>query len=131
MMTDMGTVVGMDRPKGMVLDGIRELSRGNEQAALEAFSQALTGADDPDTAALCAARLLVLRRQTDEAGKVLEDLVESRPDLAEARLLLGNVYRDSCRFFEAVRSFRAVLHLDPRNAEAAAALHELLDVQEP
>jgi tetratricopeptide (TPR) repeat protein len=131
MMTDTEMVVGTDQPKGLVLEGIRELSRGNEQAALEAFSRALAGADDPDTAALCAARLLMLRARFDEAGRTLESLAEERPGLAEARLLLGYVYRRQCRFFDAIHSFRAALHLEPGNAVAEAALHELLDVQEP
>jgi tetratricopeptide (TPR) repeat protein len=130
MMTNREIVMDREPAGVLVLEGMRELSRGNEQAALAAFGEALAGTGDPH-AELCNARLLVLRRRYDEAQGVLEELVRCGPGLAEAQVLLGIVYRETYRFFDAVRSFRAALRLDPRNEAAGDALRELLDVQEP
>jgi tetratricopeptide (TPR) repeat protein len=120
-----------DGPKSLVLDGIRELSCGNEREALESFSLALAGSDGSGTAELCAARLLILRGRHDEAARALEGLLAGRPCCVEARVLLGAAHRGRNRLLEAIASYRAALVLDPANRGAAEALRELLDVQEP
>jgi Flp pilus assembly protein TadD len=130
-MTTTLRVMGTDPATCLILEGIREFSRGNEEEALEAFSLALAGTDEDPAAALCKARLLILRRRYGEAAELLEALAESRPDLAEARMLLGIAHREECRIGEAMRRFREVLLLDPRNEAAEEALREILDVQEP
>jgi Flp pilus assembly protein TadD len=116
---------------GLILQGIRDFSLGNEEEALAAFSHALAGTDDATSAALCSARLLILRRRNDEAVELLEALVDSKPGLADARLLLGTAQKNKGRIFEAMRSFRAALLLDPGNESAESALSEILEAQEP
>ncbi len=113
----------------MLLDGIRELSRGNEQAALETFARALD--EDGTVGALCSARLRILRREPDRAARTLAALIEREPGLAEAHYLLGTAHRGRCCTFEAIRCFREALRLDPGHARAASELHDLLDVQDP
>jgi hypothetical protein len=120
-----------DRQRGLLVAAIRELTRGNEREALESFHSVLSGADDPVTAALCSARLLIINRQFEEAASVLEDLLTRSPATVEAHLLLGIVHRETYRLFDAIGSFRAVLVLEPSNERAGEALRELLDVQEP
>jgi tetratricopeptide (TPR) repeat protein len=113
----------------LLLDGIRELSRGNELAALETFSRALDG--DASIGALCTARLRLLRREHAKAQEGLEALIEREPGLAEAHFLIGTAHRGQFRTPEAIRSFREALRLDPGHARAALELADLLDVQEP
>jgi tetratricopeptide (TPR) repeat protein len=124
-------IMAMDGPQSLVMEGIRELYRGNEEGALEAFSMVLAGTGDALAAALCYARLLLLRRRYAEAVSALETLVRDEPDCLTAWLLLGTAQRASYRMFDAVRSYQAALALEPGNAEAAEALNELLEVQEP
>jgi len=121
-----------------LLSGIRELSRGNDGEALEAFTRALTldptlGAltSDPALGALCSARLHILRRDYPSAQALLERLVARDPGLAEAHFLLGQVFHARCRLFEAIASYRRALQLRPDDPRAASALSDLLDVQEP
>jgi Flp pilus assembly protein TadD len=115
----------------LLVAGIRELSRGNDRTAFAAFERALAGSRDSTLGALCSARFLILDGRLDDARRVLGDLVEKRPDLTEAHYLLGRVHRDSFRMLDAVQSFREALRLDPVDRRAAAALGEILDVQEP
>lgn len=116
--------------KTILLAGIRELSRGNEREALEAFARALEGTEDV-TAALCAARRLILERAFGEAAVLLQELVRREPDLAEAHYLLGRAHQRMFQNPEAIRSFRQALALDPGDPRADASLRLLLDVQEP
>lgn len=111
------------------MTGIRELSRGNEQAALRSFARAL--ADDPCLAALCTARLHLLSREPEQALRTLRSLAEREPGVAEASYLMGVAHRQAFRTFEALRSFREALRLDPSHARAAEALAELTNVDEP
>jgi Flp pilus assembly protein TadD len=131
MMTNTLTFTETDLRMSLILDGIRELSRGRDEEALEAFGRALAGTEEAPAAALCSARLLILRRRYDEATELLGELAEGRPDLAEAQMLLGRAHRARGRIFEAMRAFRAVLALEPWNASAEEALREILEVQEP
>ena len=115
----------------LLLSGVRELSHGNEQAALESFTRALADMEDAALGALCSARLHLLQREAAEAIRVLETLTAREPLMAEAHFLLGKAYQERCRLFDAIRSYRTVLSLDPSDQRAAQALDELLDVQEP
>jgi tetratricopeptide (TPR) repeat protein len=119
----------IDASQDLLLSGIRELSCGNEGAALAAFACALSV--DSTLGALCSARLHMLRREHAEALALLQELIDQEPDIAEAHFLLGQVYRACCLPFEAVACFRRVLALEPDDPRAAAALSLLLEVQEP
>ncbi len=122
-------IVMIDAPQNLMLSGIRELSRGNDGEALEAFTEALKGRSPLGD--LCSARLHILRRQYAAAQALLENLIGREPDLAEAHFLLGQVHLASCRLFEAIASYRMAVALDPDDQRAASALSDLLDVQEP
>jgi tetratricopeptide (TPR) repeat protein len=127
----------------LTMQGIRALTRGDEEGALEAFGLALEGSGDHFEARLCRARLLVMRRRYDEAEEALAELAGEAPESAEARdraearnhaeawLLLGIAQRERFRLYDAVDSFRAAALLDPLDGRAGAALRELLEVQEP
>ena len=121
-----------------LLSGIRELSRGNDGEALEAFTRALAADPTPGAQSshsilgdLCSARLYILRRDYPSAQALLERLVSRDPGLAEAFFLLGQVFQARCRLFEAIASYRRALELRPDDRRAASALSDLLDVQEP
>jgi predicted Zn-dependent protease len=131
LMNHLETTIVMEPDRGLLLSGIRELSRGNEKEALETFTRALAGMGDASLEALCSARLLLIRRQPMEAVRVLQTLVAQKPALSEAHFLLARAYQDSGRMFDAVRSYRKSLALDPSDRRAALAIGELLDVQEP
>ncbi len=128
-MEDHNSTMTIDAPQELLLSGIRELSRGNEGPALEAFASALSL--ESVLGALCSARLRILRREHAAAQALLEKLIDREPDLAEAHFLLGQVHRSCCRLFEAVACFRRALALEPGDRHCAAALSNLLDVQEP
>jgi tetratricopeptide (TPR) repeat protein len=121
----------------LAMQGIRALTHGDEEGALEAFGLALDGSGDYFEARLCRARLLVIRRRYEEAEAALAGLAEEAPDSAEARnraeawLLLGIAQREQFRLYDAIGSFRTAALLDPSDDRAGAALLELLDVQEP
>ncbi len=119
----------MNTTNEQVLYGIRELSRGNDGEALEAFTRALEGSSS--LGELCSARLHILRREYAAAQVVLERLIGQEPKLAEAHFLIGQVHQANCRLFESIASFRTALALDPDDRRAASALSDLLDVQEP
>ena len=120
-----------DKSEDLLLAGLVELSRGNEEEALEAFVALLAGNEESRLASLCAAQLLMKRRDFPGAAAFLEGLVARDPELAEARFLLGQAYRGMHLTIEAIQSYRASLALDPANARAQAALDELTGVQEP
>ncbi len=124
-----GTTVTIEAPQELLLSGIREFSRGNEGAALEAFACALSG--DSVLGALCSARLRILHREHGAARALLEKLIDREPELAEAYFLLGQVHQACFRLFDAIACFRRALALEPADRRAAAALSNLLDVQEP
>ena len=119
----------IEGPQDLLLSGIREFSRGNEGAALEAFACALSVDSVPG--ALCSARLRILHREHAAAQALLEKLIDREPELAEAYFLLGQVHQACCRLFEAIACFQRALALQPADRRAAAALSNLLDVQEP
>jgi hypothetical protein len=119
----------LDAPRGMVLDGIRALCAGRQEAALESFASALPG--ESELWALCSARLHLLRGEMHAARVRLEEVVARAPSMAEAHFMLGQVHRAACRTFEAMASFREALRREPSHRRAAAALAELLEVQEP
>ena len=66
-----------------------------------------------------------------EAAAILLAATAREPSLAEAHYLLGLALRGMYRNFDAIRSFRTALTLEPDNAEARMAMDELLNVQEP
>jgi cytochrome c-type biogenesis protein CcmH/NrfG len=130
-MENIDTTIVMESDQNLLLSGVRELSRGNEGAALETFTRALAGMGDSTLEALCSARLLLLRREMPQATRVLESLRSREPSCAEASFLLGEAYRETGRLFDAVQSFRMAVALDASDRRAAQALTEILDVQEP
>jgi predicted Zn-dependent protease len=115
----------------LLLGGLIELSRGNDAAALETFGRLLAGSGESTVAALCSAQLLMRRGDPLAAADVLRGLVERAPACAEARYLLGQAYARSYRIVDAARCYREALALSPCDAQARAALDELIDVQEP
>jgi Flp pilus assembly protein TadD len=123
------STVTMEPAGDLLLDGIRELSRGDERAALETFMGVLDG--DATLGALCSARLHILRREPEQAARTLAELIAREPGLAEAHYMLATVHRDGYRTFDAIRCFREALRLDPTHSRAAEGLSDLLDVQEP
>jgi predicted Zn-dependent protease len=125
------TLIRNDRAGGLLLEGLVELSRGNDEAALEAFVALLAGSERSTLATLCAARLLMKRREMAGAAAILEDLAAREPALAEARYLLGQAYRGTYRTIEAIRSYRAALDLDPAHEGARSALEQLAGAEEP
>jgi predicted Zn-dependent protease len=119
------------RENDLLLGGLIELSRGNDAEALECFGRLLAGSGESTVAALCSAQLLMRRGDPLAAVDMLQALVEREPGCAEARCLLGQAYARGYRIIDAIRCYREALALSPRDAQARAALDELIDVQEP
>jgi cellulose synthase operon protein C len=69
--------------------------------------------------ALQLGRLLTREGRSDEALQVLEQAVYSDPFSAPLHRMLGDLYLDSGRNREAVRTFAVLLELDPRDRAAA------------
>jgi cytochrome c-type biogenesis protein CcmH/NrfG len=53
-----------------------------------------------------------------QAESTLRDVLRERPDLAEAHVVLGQVYRATNLRSRALASYRKALELDPQNEEA-------------
>jgi tetratricopeptide (TPR) repeat protein len=60
-----------------------------------------------------------------QAESTLRDVLRSKPDLAEAHLVLGHVYRATNLRSRALASYRKALELDPRSEEAQAEVAAL------
>ena len=125
------TIIRNDQAGSLLLEGLVELSRGNDEEALEAFVALLAGSEQSTLAALCAAQLLLRRRDNAAAAALLEELAAREPGLAEAHFLLGQARRAMCRTIEAIRSYREALELDPEHRGARAALEQLACAEEP
>jgi tetratricopeptide (TPR) repeat protein len=125
------TLIRTSEAQDLLLRGLLELSRGDDEAALEAFAALLAGSDESSLAALCAAQLLTKRRDFAGAAAILEALAARDPALAEAHKLLGQAYLGMHRTMAAIQSFRRSLALDPADDTARAALDDLTSVQEP
>lgn len=82
---------------------------------------------DADNAAYRDTQAWVFRaqRKFDEAETVLEKATTMQPPLADVRYHLGVVYLDRGKADPARRAFTEALAIDPKHAEAAAALEKL------
>jgi tetratricopeptide (TPR) repeat protein len=130
-MTCTDTASGRRPGESLLLAGLVHLTLGDREAALEAFEKARGGAEGSWLASLCAAEILIDRRDYREAAELLAEQIGRTPELAEAHYLLGLAYQRVYRNSDAIRCFRTALVLEPAHRRAAAGLAELIDVQEP
>ncbi|HEY3347595.1 MAG TPA: tetratricopeptide repeat protein [Nitrospirota bacterium] len=70
-------------------------------------------------------RALLEKGDTDGACKQFEAVVKTAPDNLLAHRKLGEIYRLQGRVTEAIRSFRMLTLLNPKDAEAKEAIEEL------
>jgi tetratricopeptide (TPR) repeat protein len=73
-------------------------------------------------AALLQAHCLISLRQPHAAADILRQLVDERPDLADAHRYLAGIYYDQVDLIHAVPHLEAVAKLDPKDARALALL---------
>jgi curved DNA-binding protein CbpA len=108
--------------------GLNALKGNQLKIALDSLTQANElKSDEPDyMAALAWAKFCAANDKQSVAGevrKVLTVVIRKNPDTtAQARIWLGRVERMLGRDQEALRLFRAVLDIEPRNPEATAEI---------
>jgi predicted Zn-dependent protease len=117
--------------KDVLLDGLVELSRGNDEGALEQFTRLLAGKGESSLAAMCSAQLLLKKGDAAAAVALLENARAEAPGSAALSYLLGTAYARTYRTFDAIACFRETLAIAPGDEQARVALDELLCVQEP
>jgi predicted Zn-dependent protease len=129
----MEKITTMERAGGtdMLLEGLVELSRGNDEGALELFTHLLAGKGESSLAAMCSAQLLLKKGDAAAAVALLEKARTEAPGSAALSFLLGTAYARTCRTFDAIACFRETLAIAPGDEQAREALEELLCVQEP
>jgi tetratricopeptide (TPR) repeat protein len=108
--------------------GLNALKGNQMKVALDALTQANElKSDEPDyVAALAWAKFCAASNKDSIAGEVrksLQVVIRKNPDeTAQARIWLGRVERMMGRDKEALRLFREVLDIEPRNPEATAEI---------
>lgn len=102
------------------LTGLGEvaLKRGDPEAAVRSFSEALALAPDDEAAAYNVGEILFSNQKTDEAIRYFEMAVRIRKDWPKPYYRLGFVYLNTGDYAKALENFKTFLALDPANPEA-------------
>lgn len=99
--------------------GVIHLHQNRSGEALEYFRKAIDISDNFLLARCGLAVALSRTGRKDEAAEELENLIQSKPDIAEAYFQLGYLYRDRGEIGKAITSWEQFLRLskDPRRSE--------------
>jgi len=95
---------------------------GDDEKALEAFSELRRESDESLLANFFLAQLHMKRNEHAMALPLLEELIRMSPDFAEAHFLLGQAYAGLYKNFDAVRCFRKAVELNPEDKRAQMML---------
>jgi tetratricopeptide (TPR) repeat protein len=95
---------------------------GNDEKAQEAFSILRRESQESLLANYFLAQLYMKRNEHAKALPLLEELVKMNPNFAEAHFLLGEAYAGLYKNFEAIRSFRTAVELNPEDKRARMML---------
>lgn len=101
---------------------------GNDEAALEGFTNLRKVSQSSLIANFYLAQLKMKERKYDEALQLLKELSEVTPNLAEVHYLLGTVQFRLHNNSEAIKSYRKTLELNPEDTRARSVLELLIDV---
>jgi len=95
---------------------------GNDERALESFSELRKESSESLLANFFLAQLHMKRGEHARALELLEELIRTSPDFAEAHFLLGEAYAGMYKNFDAVRCFRRAVELNPEDKRARMML---------
>ena len=95
---------------------------GDDEKALESFSRLRRESSESLLANYFLAQLHIKRNEHAKALDLLEELVRTSPDFAEAHFLLGEAYAGLYKNFDAVRCFRRAVELNPADKRARLML---------
>lgn len=95
---------------------------GNDEEALQAFSDLRRESEESLLANFFLAQLHIKRNEHAKSLDLLEELIRMSPDFAEAHFLLGQAYAGLYKNFDAVRCFRRAVELNPEDKRARMML---------
>ena len=95
---------------------------GNDEKALGAFSDLRRESSESLLANFFLAQLHMKRGEHLKALELLEELIKTSPDFAEAHYMLGEAYAGLYKNFDAVRCFRRAAELNPEDKRARMML---------
>lgn len=101
---------------------------GNDEAALDGFSNLRKVSPNSLIANFYLAQLKMKERKYDEALELLKELSAVAPNLAEVHYLLGTVQFRMHNNTEAIKSYRKTVELNPEDTRARSVLELLVDV---
>lgn len=99
---------------------------GNDEAALEEFTQLRSVSPESLIANFHLAQLKIKQRKYEEALLLLKELSEVSPNLAEVHYLLGTVQYRLHNNSQAIQSYRRTLELNPNDTRAQSVLEMLV-----
>ena len=99
----------------LALRGDAYLATGQINEAVQAYDEALTKDTTNANARLGKARVLVAQKRLDQARIELDGLIQSHPDLAEARIVRGELARQAGQLDLAGTDFAKAIELEPNN----------------
>ena len=100
---------------------------GNDDKALESFSTLRRESPESLLANFFLAQLCMKRNEFTRALELLEELVRMSPDFAEAHFMMGQALAGLYRNFDAIRSFRRAVELNPEDKRAKLMLEHYTD----
>ena len=103
---------------GLVRKGIRQAAAGQNSAAIETLSRAVTEVPDHAFGQLHLAMALTAEGRLDEAKAALDEALNLRPNEPAFRLFAGKVHFDAEKYRDAANEFRRALELNPDNVLA-------------
>jgi tetratricopeptide (TPR) repeat protein len=95
---------------------------GNDEKAKEAFSILRRESEESLLANYFLAQLFMKRNEHAKALPLLEELVRTSPNFADAYFLIGEAYAGLYKNVEAIRSFRKAVELNPEDKRAKMML---------
>jgi len=105
-------------PAALVEEGTTLFYKGDPQAAVAKYLQALELNRDDEEIHFNIARAYSVMRRTNEAMRYYEEALRILPDYAEAHNNLGNLLVGLRRHQEALEHFSAALKVNPDNSSA-------------
>lgn len=117
------------RAELMALRGMAQLMLGEQEAARQAFEQALQLVPDNETGHLGLARLALLEKQPQVAKQEAERVLKANPDHLDAWLIVAESQRFEGKWGEAATAFTEVLKRSPKDIRALSGRAAVLLAQ--
>ncbi len=101
---------------------------GDDENALEAFTQLHHESEESLLANFFLAQLRMRRNEHEEALRLLKELLAVSPDFAEVHYMMGMVYESMHKNIEAIQCFRKTIELNPNDKRARLEYERLFEV---